>query len=185
MVNEMGTTWRDRLLDALWAYKMAYKTPLGMSPYQLVYGKTYHLPVEREFKAHWTIKRWNMDFEATGTKRKMQLSEPDEWREKAYHNSKIYKERMKIWHDKRIKKEFALGDKVLLFNSRVKLFGHRKLWSKWEGPFKVISTSSHGAVTLQNDKGTLFKINGHHLKIFLVSEKAPEDLDEVDFLILP
>ena len=51
-VNEMGTTWKDRLPDALWAYRMAYKTPLGMSPYQLVYGKTYHLPVELEFKDH-------------------------------------------------------------------------------------------------------------------------------------
>ena len=93
--------------------------------------------------------------EAAGTRRKMQLSKLDEWREKAYHNAKIYKERTKRWHDKRIKKkEFIPGDKVLLFNSRVKLFGHRKLRSKWEGPFKVISTSSHGAVTLQNDEGT-------------------------------
>ena len=105
-----------------------------------------------------------MDFEATGTKRKMQLFELDEWREKAYHNAKIYKERTKRWHDKRIKKkEFAPGDKVLLFNFRAKLFGHGKLRSKWEGPFKVISTSSHGAVTLQNNEGVLFKVNCHHL----------------------
>ena len=69
-----------------------------------------------------------MDFEAIGTKRKMQLLELDERREKAYHNSKIYKERTKRWHDKRIKKkEFAPRDKVLLFNSRVKLFRHGKL----------------------------------------------------------
>jgi hypothetical protein len=109
-----------------------------------------------------------MDLKAAGIKRKIQLSELDEWREKAYHNTYIYKERTKRWHDKRIKKkEFTLGDKVLLFNSRVKLFGHRKLRSKWEGPFKVISTSLHGAVTLQNDEGMLFKVNGHHLKIFL------------------
>ena len=64
----MGTAWKDRLPDALWAYRMAYKTPLGMSPYQLVYEKTYHLLVELEFKAHWAIKRQNMDFEAAGTK---------------------------------------------------------------------------------------------------------------------
>ena len=76
-------------------------------------------------------------------------------------------------------------DKVLLFNSRVKLFRHGKLQSKWEGPFKVISTSSHGVVTLQNDEGTLFKVNGHRLKIFLEPEKSPEDLDVVNFLILP
>jgi hypothetical protein len=90
-----------------------------------------------------------MKLEAAGEKRKMQLSELEERREKAYHNSKIYKERVKRWHDKRIKKkEFTPGDKVLLFNSRAKLFGYGKLWSKWEGPFKVVSTSSHGAVTL-------------------------------------
>ena len=156
-----------------------------MSPYQLVYGKTCHLPDELEFKAHCAIKQWNMDFEAAGIKRKMQLSKLDEWREKAYHNSKIYKERMKRWHDKRINKEFTLGDKVILFYSRVQLFMHGKLQSKWEGPFKVISTSSHGAVTLQNDEGTLFKVNDHHLKIFLEPKKPPDDLDEVDFLILP
>ena len=113
-----------------------------------------------------------MDFEATGTKRKMQLSELNEWREKAYHNAKIYKQRTKRWHDKRInKKEFTPRDKVLLFNFRVKLFRHRKLQRKWEGPFKVISTSSYRAVTLQNDEGTLFKVNGHHLKIFLEPKK--------------
>ena len=127
-----------------------------------------------------------MDFEATGTKRKMQLFELDEWREKTYHNTKIYKERMKRWHDKRIKKkEFAPRDNILLFNSRVKLFGHEKLQSKWEGPFKLISTSSHGVVTLQNGEGMLFKVNGHRLKIFLEPKNPPEDLDEVDFLILP
>ena len=66
-------------------------------------------------------------FGSCRNKRKIQLSELDEWREKAYHNTKIYKERTKRWHDKRIKKEFTLGDKVLLCNSWVKLFGHGKL----------------------------------------------------------
>ena len=83
MANEMGTAWKDRLPNALWAYRTAYKTPLGMSSFQLVYGKRCHLPVELEIKAHWAVKRWNMDLEAAGTKRKMQLSELDEWREKS------------------------------------------------------------------------------------------------------
>jgi hypothetical protein len=127
-VNEMSSGWKDKLLEALWACRTAYKTPIGMSPCQLVYRKTCHLPVELEFKAHWAIKRWNMDLDAAGVKRKMQLLDLDEWREKAYHNSKIYKGRVKRWHDKRIKKkEFTLGDNVLIFNSRVKLFGHGKL----------------------------------------------------------
>ena len=52
MVNEMGTAWKGRLPNALWAYRTAYKTPLGMSPYQLVHRKTCHLPIELEFKAH-------------------------------------------------------------------------------------------------------------------------------------
>jgi len=120
-----------------------------MTPYQLVYGKTCHLPIELEFKAHWAIRRWNMNLDVSGDHKRMQLLELEEWREKAYRNSKIYKERVKRWHDKRIKKkEFASGDKVLLFNSRVKLFGHGKLRSKWERPFKVINSSSHEAITL-------------------------------------
>jgi len=126
--NEMRTAWKDKLHDALWAYRTTYKKPIGMSPYQLVYGKTCHFPVELEFKAHWAIKRWNMDLEAAGDKRKMQLSELEEWREKAYHNAKIYKESVKRWNVKRIKKkEFSQGDKVLLFNSRVKLAEHGKI----------------------------------------------------------
>ena len=79
-----------------------------------------------------------------------------------------YKERTKRWHDKRIEhKEFKPGDKVLLFNSRVKLFGHGKLQSKWKGPFKVIEASPHGVVTLQDDTGNTFKVNGQRLKVFL------------------
>jgi hypothetical protein len=74
---------------------------------------------------------------------------------------------------------------VLLFNSRVKLFGHGKLRSKWEGPFTVVNTSSHGAVTLQTNEGMLFKVNDHHLKIFLEPKQPPKVVDEVDFHILP
>jgi hypothetical protein len=136
-----------------------------MSPYQLVYEETCHLPVKLEFKAHWAIKRWNIDFEAAGEKRKMQLSELEEWREKAYHNSRIYKKRTKRWHGKRIKKkEFIPKDKVLLFNSRVRLFRHR-------------------AITLQNNEGTLFKVNGQRLKIFLEPNKPLEVVELLDFII--
>jgi hypothetical protein len=76
-----------------------------------------------------------MDLKVDGTKRKIQIAELDEWREKAYHSAKLYKERTKRWHDKRIKiKQFKPGDKVLLFTSRFHLFGHGKLHSKCEDP---------------------------------------------------
>ena len=74
-----------------------------------------------------------MDLQSAGIKRQIQLAELNEWREKVYHSSKLYKEHMKLWHDKQIKiKQFKAGDKVLLFNSRIRLFGHGKLRSKWE-----------------------------------------------------
>ena len=102
-------------------------------------------------------------------------------RQQAYHSAKIYKEKTKKWHNKRIKqKEFKPGDTVLLFNSRIKLFGHRKLWSKWEGPYSVIEAAPHGAITLQDDDGKIFKVNGHHLKIFL--ELDNKEYDVINFI---
>jgi hypothetical protein len=136
-----------------------------MSPFQLVYTKSYHLPVELEHRAHWAIKTWNMDIRLAGKNHQRQTSELEEWHEKAYHSAKLYKERTKKWHDHRIKnKEFREGDKVLLFNSRVKLFDKGKLHSKWEGPFIVVHSSTHGAITIQDDKGNVFKVNGQRLK---------------------
>ena len=80
-------------------------------------------------------------------------------------------------------KNFNPGDKVLLFNSRVKLFGHEKLRSKWQGPYQVINTSSHGAITIQDDDGNAYKVNGQRLKLFLDHNKAlDEEIDVIDLV---
>jgi transposase InsO family protein len=130
-VNQMGRSRRSKLSEALWAYQMDYKILISMMPYQLVYGKTCHLPIKLEHKAFWAIKKWNMDLKGAETKRKIQISKLEEWREKAYHSAKLYKERTKRWHDKRIKiKQFKLGDKLFLINSRVHLFSHGKLCNR-------------------------------------------------------
>ena len=73
---------------------------------------------------------------------------------------------------------FKARDKVLVFNSHVRLFGHGKLRSKWEGPFLVLNAADHSAITLQDDEGNVFKANGQRLKIFLEPEIL--ELEEVD-----
>jgi hypothetical protein len=109
-----------------------------------------------------------MDLKVSRTKRKIQIAKFEEWREKAYYSAKLYKERTKRWHDKRIKiKQFKMGDKVLLFNSRVCLFGQGKLHSKWESPYLVLHVADHGTITLQCNDGDTFMANDQRLKLFL------------------
>jgi transposase InsO family protein len=159
-IEKGGRDWSKKLDGALWAYRTEFKTPIGMTLYQFVYGKACHLPIELEHKAYWAIKEMNLDLDAAVVKRRIQISELEEMRLKAYENSSIYKERIKRWYDKRLKKkEFKEGDKVLLYNSRFKTFGKGKLQSKWDAPYVVHSVLSNGAVTIMDVKGVQFMVN--------------------------
>ncbi|GJV56227.1 reverse transcriptase domain-containing protein [Tanacetum coccineum] len=129
-VGENRALWFDKLDDALWAFRTAFKTPIGCTPYKLVYRKACHLPVF----------------------------------DQAYENSLIYKEKTKRIHDSKIKNRvFNVDDRVLLFNSRLKIFSG-KLKTRWTGPFTITQVFPYGTVELSQTDRPNFKVNGHRLK---------------------
>ncbi|GKA60351.1 reverse transcriptase domain-containing protein [Tanacetum coccineum] len=155
--GENRASWSDKLDDALWAFRTAFKTPIGCTPYKLVYGKACHLPIELEHKAYWALKHCNYDLVTAGDHQKVQMNELNELRDQAYENSLIYKEKTKRIHDSKIKNRvFNVGDRVLLFNSRLKIFSG-KLKTRWTGPFTVTQVFPYGTVELSQTDGPNFK----------------------------
>nr|GEY73560.1 reverse transcriptase domain-containing protein [Tanacetum cinerariifolium] len=125
-IDENCASWSDKLDDALWAFRTTYKTPIECTPYKLVYGKACHLSIELEHKAYWALKQANFDLAH------------------AYENSLICKEKTKRIHDSKIKNRvFNVGDRVLLFNSRLKIFSG-KLKTHWSGPFTITKVFPYG-----------------------------------------
>nr|GEU41686.1 reverse transcriptase domain-containing protein [Tanacetum cinerariifolium] len=91
-VRENRASWSEKLDDALWAFRTAYKTPIGCTPYKLVYEKSCHLPIELQHKAYWALKHVNFDLKTMSDHQKLQLNKLNELRDQAYENSLIYKE---------------------------------------------------------------------------------------------
>nr|GEV42805.1 reverse transcriptase domain-containing protein [Tanacetum cinerariifolium] len=137
-VGENHASQSDMLDNALWAFRTAFKTPIGCTPYKLVYRKACHLPIELEHKAYWALKHCNFDLKTT--------------------------EKTKKIHDFKIKNRvFNFGNRVLLFNSRLKIFSG-KLKTRWTGPFIVAHVFPYGTIELSQADGPNFKVNGHRLK---------------------
>ncbi|GJX27505.1 reverse transcriptase domain-containing protein [Tanacetum coccineum] len=178
-VGKNRTSWSEKLDDALWAFRIAYKTPIRCTPYKLVYGKACHLPVDLEHKAYWALKHANFDLKIAGDQRKVQLNELKELRDQAYENSLIYKEKTKRIHDAKIKNRvFNVGDQVLLFNSRLKIFSG-KLKSRWSGPFTIVQVFPYGTVELSQNSGPNFKVNGHRLKHYFGGDVPAMDIPDL------
>jgi hypothetical protein len=116
-------------------------------------------------------------------KRLLDLSSLDEWRNEAYENARLFKEKVKRWHDRRIlKREFHVGEKVLLYRSRLRFFAG-KLLSKWEGPFVVEEMYCSGAVKIASPKDdTTQVVNGQRLKHYISRDSYNEDVDVIQMI---
>ncbi|GJV70693.1 reverse transcriptase domain-containing protein [Tanacetum coccineum] len=157
MVGENHASWSDKLDEALWEFRIAFKTPIGCTPYKLA----------------------NFDLKTAGDHHKLQLNELNELRDQAYENSLIYKERTKKLHDSKIKNRiFNVGDRVLLFNSRLKIFSG-KLKTRWSGPFTITKVFPYGTIELSQPDGPNFKVNGHRVKHYFGGDLPPKVVQDL------
>ncbi|GJY82835.1 reverse transcriptase domain-containing protein [Tanacetum coccineum] len=151
--------------DALWAFRTAFKRHPSVHPLnKLVYGKACHLPIELEHKVYWALKHYNFDLKTAGDHRKVQMNKLNELRDQAYENSLIYKEKTKKINDSKIRNRvFNVSDRVLLFNSRLKIFSG-KLKTRWTRPFTVTQVFPYGTVELSSTNIPNFKVTDIYKK---------------------
>nr|GEV02498.1 reverse transcriptase domain-containing protein [Tanacetum cinerariifolium] len=175
-VGDNRALWTNKPDDALWAFRTAFKTPIGCTPYRLVYGKSCHLPLELEHKAFWALKHAKFNLKTAGDHHKLQINKLHELQDQAYENSLIYKERAKKLHDSKIKNHiFNVDDQVLLFNSRLKIFSG-KLKTRWSSPFTITEIYPYGTAKLSHANGSNFKVNCHRLKYYYGEDVPPMEI---------
>jgi hypothetical protein len=126
------------------------------------------------------VRELNQDFKLAGKKRLFDLSSLYEWRNEAYENARLFKEKVKQWHDRRIlKREFHVGKKVLFYRSRLRFFAG-KLLSKLEGPFVIEEVYRSGAVKIASLKDdTMQVVNGQRLKHYIFGDSYNEDVNVI------
>jgi hypothetical protein len=126
------------------------------------------------------VKELNRDFKLAGKKKLLDLSSLDEWRNDAYENARLFKEKVKQWHDRRIlKREFYVGEKFLLYRSPLRFFAG-KLLSKWKGPFIIEEVYCSGAIKTASLKdNTTQVVNGQRLKHYISRDSYNEDIDVI------
>ncbi|GJR50925.1 hypothetical protein Tco_1401446 [Tanacetum coccineum] len=155
---------RYKLDDALWLFRTLTKHPSVYALTSLCMERQAIFRSSLSTKSLRALKQANFDPVITGDHRKVQLNELNELRDHAYENSLIYKAKTKRLHDSKIKNRvFNIGDRVLLFNSRLKIFSG-KLKSRWNGPFTITRVFPYGTVELSQANGPNFKVNGHRVK---------------------
>nr|GEY23391.1 reverse transcriptase domain-containing protein [Tanacetum cinerariifolium] len=139
--------------------KTKHFQPIHYASKTMTEAQMHYTTMEKEMVA--ALKHVNFDLKTAGDHRELQLNE---LRDQAYENSLIYKKKTKKIHDSKIKNHiFNVGDRVLLFNSRLKIFS-KKLKTPWSGPFTIIKVFPYGTVELSQLDGPNFKVNGHPVK---------------------
>ncbi|GJT86622.1 reverse transcriptase domain-containing protein [Tanacetum coccineum] len=129
-MGENRASWSDKLDDALWAFRTAYKTPIGCTPYKSLYGKAFIYTIDARAQSLLALKHATLTLDTAENTRE------------GIHDSKI-KNRV-----------FNVGDQVLLFNSRLKMFSG-KLKSRWSGPFTITQVFPYGTIELSQNSSKL------------------------------